>query len=60
MRNAAIAKRRATSQIRDLLDVRRSHDARVINRDVHKNSVEIDILLRMRVDQVMVVMAGDR
>src|SRR5918999_6600605 len=60
MRDAPIAERGATRQMRHLLDVRRSHDSGVVNCYIHKDAIEIDVLLRMSVYQIMVMVAGDR
>ena len=42
-----------------VLDVRQAHHAGAVDRDVHEDAVEIDILLGVRVDQVVEVMPGD-
>ena len=60
MRDAAIAQAPCGRPGGSRLDVCRAHDPRVVNRDVHKKLVEIDVLLRMGVDQVVKMMAGDR
>src|SRR5690349_13541541 len=60
MRDAAPSQCGTAGDIRDLLDVRRSHDARIINGNVDICFVEIDVLLRMSIDKVMIVVPGDR
>ena len=40
--------------------MRRPHHARAVNRNIQKHAVEVDILLRMRVDQIVKMMPGDR
>src|SRR5436190_22543062 len=50
----------AASQMGDVFDVFRPHDSRIVNRDIHEYAVKIDVLLRVRLDQIVEVMAGDR
>ena len=59
VRDAAIEQRRPAGEVRHVLDVRRSHDAHAVFRDVHEDLVELDILLRVRPDQVVVGHSGD-
>ena len=60
VRDAAITKRRAARQMSHLFDVRRSHDSGVVDRDVHEDTIEVDVLLRMSINQIMIVMPRDR
>src|SRR5436189_1563603 len=50
----------AAGQMGDVLDVFRPHDSRIVNRDIHEYAVKIDVLLRVRLDQIVEMMAGDR
>ena len=47
----------ATGDVRHVIDVVRSHHARIVNRYIHEHAVEVDVLLPLRVDQIMIVMA---
>ena len=60
VRHAAAGQRRAAGELDDVLDVRRAHDPRVVDADVHEQLVELDVLLRVGADQVVVLQAGDR
>src|SRR5262249_5862964 len=40
--------------------VRRTHYPRAVDRHIYEDAVEIDVLLRMRVDQVVIMVAGNR
>ena len=60
VRDAAITQGRAARQVGHRRDVCRAHDPRVVNRDVHKKLVEIDVLLGMGIDQVVEMMTRDR
>ena len=60
MRDAALGERGAAGEVDDVLDVRRAHDPRVVDRDIHEQLVELDILLGVRVHQVVELHAGDR
>jgi hypothetical protein len=59
VRHGAIGERGAAGEVRQVLDVRRSHHALVILRDVHKSLVEFDVLLRESSDQVVKLHSGD-
>src|ERR1051326_1837063 len=58
--DASSAERRAAREVRNLLDVRRTHDPRVVNGDIHKELVEIDVLLSVRVDKIVIMVTGNR
>ena len=60
VRNAPAAERGAASQMRDIVDVFRSHHAGVVNRHVHEYAIQINILLRVRIDQIVIVVPGNR
>src|SRR5438552_16528946 len=60
MRHAAIEQRRSAGEVRDVFDMCRSHDARVVLRDVHEQLVELDVLLRVGADEVVKWHPGDR
>ena len=60
MRDAAIGERGAASQLDDILDMRRAHDAVVVFADVDEELVELDILLGLGVQQVVELQTGDR
>jgi len=55
----AAARGCAARELHDVFNVRRSHDARVVNADVHEQLVELDILLGVGVHEVMILQAGD-
>jgi hypothetical protein len=60
MGHAAVRESGATGKIRHLLHVRRPHDAAIVNRDIHEQPIQIDVLLRVSVYEIVVVMAGNR
>src|SRR5581483_9917235 len=49
----------AAGEVRHRFDVLRPHHAGVVDGDVHEKPVEIDVLLGVRVDQVVKMMSGD-
>ena len=53
MRYAAIEQCRPARQVRDVLDMCRPHDSRVVLRDIHEELVELDVLLREGADEVV-------
>jgi hypothetical protein len=57
---ASVGQRRPASQIRNILDVVRTHNARVVGRHIDEKLVQLDILLAVRVDEVVVLKSGDR
>ena len=59
VRDAAIGKRGAACQLHHVLDVVRSHHARVIYAHVHEQPIEIHILLGERVDQIVKLQTRD-
>src|SRR4051812_35114815 len=60
MRNATPAQGGATREMCDIRNVLRSHHTCRIERHVHKNTIEVDILLRVRIDQVVEMVSGYR
>ena len=60
MRHAPIGESSATREIGDVLYMVRSHDARVVHRDIHKNFVELDVLLRMSVYEIVILQSRER
>src|SRR5918996_1373267 len=59
MCDPAIAKRGAACQVSDLFNMGRAHDSRIVDSDIHKDAIQINILLRMRIDEVVIMVAGD-
>ena len=53
VRHAAAEQRGAAGQMRDVLDVRRAHDADAVFGDVGKHLVQLDILLRPRPNEIV-------
>src|SRR5204863_1249026 len=60
MRYSAVSERGSAGEVGDLLDVGGSHDTGVVHRDVHEDSIEIDVLLSMRIDEIVEMMSRDR
>jgi hypothetical protein len=60
VRRRAIRERDPARQRGHVLDMRRAHHPHAVARDVLEQFVEIDVLLRERPDEVVVVMPGDR
>ena len=60
VRDPVVGQRRATGEVDDVLDVRGTHDARVVLADVYEEAVELDVLLRVGADQVVIGQSGDR
>jgi hypothetical protein len=60
MRNAAVGERRSASEFDEVFDVGWTHHSRVEHTDIFIQLVELDILLRERVKQIMELQAGDR
>ena len=59
VRDAAIGQRGAAGQFRDILHVRRAHAARVVYADVLEQLVELHVLLRARVCEIVKLHARD-
>ena len=59
MRHAAIGERGPAGERHDILDMRRAHDPRVVDGDVHEKLVELHVLLRVGVEQIVELQAGD-
>jgi hypothetical protein len=57
--HALVRERGAAREVRDVLDVRGSHDAGRVDAHVLEHPIEIDILLGVCVDQVVEMMPGD-
>jgi hypothetical protein len=56
---AAPARRGSTRELHHIFDMRRSHDAGIVNTYIHEQFVELDILLSVGVYEVMILQAGD-
>ncbi len=59
VRDTAIAEGGATGHADDALDVRGAHHPHVVLRDVHKDFVELDVLLRASADEIVERHPGD-
>ena len=60
MRNGALRNGNAARQRHCVLDMRCAHDARRISRHVREQLAEVHVLLRERVDEVVIGQSGDR
>ena len=60
VRHPSIGQSGAASQFGHVFDVGRSHDARVIDADIHEELVQLHILLGIGVEQVVELQARDR
>src|SRR5262252_8746523 len=60
MSYAVIGECRPTSQVRNVLDMRRAHNAFVEHGDIHEELVEGDILLGVCTDKIVKLKTGDR
>jgi hypothetical protein len=60
MRYASLGKRCPASQIRNILDVVRTHNACVIRCHIDEKLVQLDVLLAVSVDEVVVLKPRDR
>src|SRR5690606_27585261 len=59
MRHASIGQRRAASELGGGTYMRRPHDPSIVDGDVLEKLVEVDVLLCLRVDEVMIGQPGD-
>ena len=59
MRHAAACQRAPAGETRHRCYVALPHDAGVVDRNVHEHAVEVHVLLRVRVDEVVVMVSGD-
>ena len=59
MRHATIGERGPTGERHDIGSMGRAHDPRVVDGDVHVKLVELDVLLREGMEQVVELEAGD-
>ena len=57
--NPATAHGSAAGKLDDILDMRRSHDARVVDADIHEQLVELHILLGVGGHEVVILQAGN-
>ena len=55
--NAAAGQRLAASEIGDVANVFRPHDARAVDGDVLEHLIEVHVLLRVGVDEIVEMMA---
>ncbi len=53
VRDTAIAEGGATGHADNALDVRGAHHPHVVVRDVHEDLIELDVLLRVRADEIV-------
>ena len=59
VRNLPIGERHTAGEIHYILNVSWSHDALVVNRDIDKELVERDVLLRVSSDEIVILQASD-
>ena len=55
-----ICKGRPARQVRDVFHMAGAHDPRIVDGDVHENFVEFDILLSVRLKQIVILQPGNR
>src|SRR5262249_43091072 len=60
MGDTAIGQRGPAGELDDVLHMGGAHDPRVVDADVEEQLVELDVLLRQRVEQIMKLQSGDR
>ena len=60
MRDTPIGEGGAAGESGDVLSMRGAHDASVVDGDVHVELVELDVLLRIGLEQIVELQAGDR
>ena len=60
VRHASVDQRSPACKICDILDMAWSHDTRVVNRHIHEYLIQFDILLGMRVHEIVVLKSRDR
>jgi hypothetical protein len=60
VRDASPTQRGSACQIRYVRHVGAAHDARVEDGDILEQAIEVNILLGMRVDQIVECVPGDR
>ena len=60
MRHAAIGQRGPAGERYDIGRVGSAHDASVVDGDVHVELVQLDVLLRIGLEQIVELQAGDR
>ena len=60
MRHAAIGDRRAASKLGHVLDMRRPHDARIVDADIHEELVQLHVLLGVGVEKIVELKSGNR
>ena len=59
VRHPAIRERGAACQVGNIFHMVRAHDARVVDANVHEDFVQFDVLLRVRVNEVMILKTGN-
>ena len=59
MGNASKIQCSAAGKIRYVGDVGAAHHAGIVDRDIREEAIEVDVLLRVRVDQVVKRMSRD-
>jgi hypothetical protein len=57
--DAAAGQRVPAGEVGHVADVFGPHDARTVNGHVREDAVQVEVLLRVRVDEVVEVVAGD-
>ena len=58
VRHPTIGQRAPACQVRDVLDMIRSHDARVVHGDIHEDFIQLHVLLRIGMNEVVILKAG--
>jgi hypothetical protein len=59
VRDAPVRQRRPAREARDVFHVCGAHDAARVDADVLEDAVQVHVLLRMRVDEIVVMVPGD-
>ena len=59
VRHATIGERGASRELNDVLGVLRAHDAGIVDADIHVQFVELDVLLRVGMQEVVELEPGD-
>src|SRR5947209_15421926 len=59
VRNSTIGKSSSAGEINDVFYMSRAHHALVVNRNVHEELIEGDVLLRARANQIVKLQSSD-
>src|SRR3979490_858729 len=59
MRHTMPARSGSAGELHDVFDMRRPHDAGVVDTDIHEQLVELDVLLGVGVHEVVILQTGD-